>query len=82
MGSTGHRELTHKQAVYANRADPPSSERERAREETGAYNPIPPGSERDRERVRTRAVADKCDPSVTRCGHARGLARLDWAELG
>jgi hypothetical protein len=31
VGSAGQRERTHKQAVCANRADPPSSERERVR---------------------------------------------------
>jgi hypothetical protein len=83
VGSTSQRGQTREWAVNDDREDPPSSEREResGRTRRKRHRRAGPTGQQEGERARMRAVADRWDPSIKQTG-VRGLAWLDWAELG
>jgi hypothetical protein len=79
VGSTSQRGQTHEWAVSAGRADPPGSERERARAKKPAPTIWPHRAEGGRERAGA-AATDRRVPRDRRSGRARrGLAGLGRA---
>jgi hypothetical protein len=83
VGSASQRERTREQEVNADRADPPSSLRERARARKNRRRQAGPIGQREgvRERAGEGTGVDRWGPPVRRSGHARGPAGLDWVEL-
>jgi hypothetical protein len=79
VGFVGQRERTHERAVSADRADPPDSERERARERRNWRRQVGPTGQRERARERERRwrqVGSTCRRTRVR---SHGLAGPDWA---
>jgi hypothetical protein len=61
VGSASQQGQTHERAVNADRADPLSSDRERARAQRNWHRKASPTGQREGERERARVVADRWD---------------------